>query len=374
MAASKSAALCLLRSPLHVSLSYFSVKTLERAWLIHNRIIIGAGLYRNEIYPPVPEFPLDSIPNLHKPSPPSNTPSTAVAQPKLPFANDGDRPLPKETSVSIPDLTEVEIPKVPIDPALIALDHTRVALLMETRPLPHLPALLAHMISVLPLDWTIRFMGSPSAIELMESSRSLSGFIQTGKLLLIDIPPDLPVTSQEGISQVYTSASFYRDLLAPAEWLLVFQTDSILCAASEYSLNDWVDMGYDYVGAPWYRHNSYGGNGGLSLRHVPTIVDLLSDPDVTQRAKGDERWEDVWLAHALREKPGTKMPDAEVSSHFSVESIWSERPMGYHLRGSGIYLDEKVWRNKTRRMHIFEYCPEVKIILDTVDLDTKGDH
>lgn len=163
------------------------------------------------------------------------------------------------------------------------------------------------------------------------------------------------------ISQTLTDLSFYKDFMAPAEWLLVFQSDSIICAASEYSLDRWVEEGYAYVGAPWFLGSPWGGNGGLSLRHVPKIIQVL---EKEKRKAGDELMEDRWLCDRLGVLPGVKNANGHVSSEFSVESVWNDKPFGYHLRGSGELMDFKIWGNKTRTKMVFEHCPEVKIILD----------
>jgi hypothetical protein len=209
---------------------------------------------------------------------------------------------------------------------------------METRPLPFLPALLSHFISVLEPAWTFRFVGSPTAIALIASSRALSHHIKSGKLILTEIPPKYPITSQETISATLTSLEFYKDFLAPAEWLLVFQSDSIICAASNHSVEDWVSENYTWLGAPW-NLGVQGGNGGLSLRHVPPIVKLL---EKEIRPTGSEL-EDRWLCDRLATMPGANMPGPEIERHFSVEGVWTEKPFGYHLRGSGKTLVPDVW-------------------------------
>lgn len=351
--------------------SHWHNRRLQRIaiFAVLSMLLICAGVYRQKIYANIntPSFSVDSIDGLHKYN------SSKTEQAKLPFLKDStDKSSKKEEPlVSILDPYVHDVAKTHIDPELMALDHTRVALLIETRPLPHLPALLLHFISVLPLQWTVRFMASPVALEFIERSRALQMYIQTGKLLLIDLPSALPVTTSQGISEVFTSLEFYRDLLAPAEWLLMFQSDSIVCAASDLSLDDWVDMGYTYIGAPWFMGTT-GGNGGLSLRHVPEIIHLLSDPTVPPREKGDERFEDRWLSDTLTERPGARMPNGTFTNHFSVESVWSERPLGYHLRGSGSAMDQAIWGDDEKRTKIFKYCPEIKIILENADLKGYG--
>ena len=71
----------------------------------------------------------------------------------------------------------------------------------------------------------------------------------SGKLNLVELPSQWSSDSRENASRMLTALSFYKDFLRPAEWLLVFQPDSVLCANSEQDLNDW--LAYDWVGAPW---------------------------------------------------------------------------------------------------------------------------
>jgi hypothetical protein len=246
----------------------------------------------------------------------------------------------------------------PIQATSMSLDPSRVALLLETRPLPHLPALLAHFISVLPPPWVFRFVGSQEANALITAS-SLAFHIKSGKLVVDELPSKYDIKSQESISTTLTDLAFYKDFLAPAEWLLMFQSDSIICAASEKSIEDFVSANYSWVGAPWNMEVK-GGNGGFSLRHVPSILKIL---EKETRAPGSV-WEDRWLCDRLVTMDGANMPGPGVEVQFSVESQWTEKPLGYHLIGSGKLMVEDIWGNATRRQHIMEYCPEVKIILD----------
>jgi hypothetical protein len=202
-------------------------------------------------------------------------------------------------------------------------------------------------------------VGSPAAIALISASRGLAHHIQSKKLVLTEIPSKFPITSQETVSATLTSLEFYQEFLAPAEWLLVFQADSIICSASKYSIEDWISQNYTWLGAPW-NLGVQGGNGGLSLRHVPPIIKLLEQET---RVTGSEL-EDRWLCDRLGTMTGANMPGPEIERHFSVEGVWTERPFGYHLRGSGKTLVPEIWGNKTLRDEIFEYCPEVKIILN----------
>ncbi len=262
--------------------------------------------------------------------------------------------------------TSVSVPVASADKWLApSLDESRVALIIETRPAVVLPALLTHMIAALPPQWVVKMVGTNESFASVRKSRSLQHHINSTKLLLQELPDVYPMTSQETVSQTLTNITFYRDFLAPAEWILMFQTDSIICSASEQSIDDWVAKNYSWVGAPW-NYDVPGGNGGLSLRHVPRIVSVL---EREQRPEGHRQWEDTWLTEKLKDSAAP----AKEEVYFSVESLYTEMPLGYHLRGSGKLADPGIWSNATRRRQIFEYCPETKILLGNMRREAGND-
>lgn len=137
----------------------------------------------------------------------------------------------------------------------------------------------------------------------------------------------------------------------------MFQPDSIFCVNSEQSLNDWLE--WDWVGAPWGPNIESGGNGGLSLRKVSRILTVLVNQ---KRRKGDVALEDLWLAESLKRLPESRMPNATISKRFSVESVWYDRPLGYHIGWLGVH-HEQIWDTEEQLNHIWKYCPEVKLLL-----------
>lgn len=236
-------------------------------------------------------------------------------------------------------------------------DSRKVALLVETRPLPHLPALFTHMTGLVPPEWTFKFMGSETALSFMRSSPPISRLVDSGRLQLLPIPSNYSLQDRETISQMFTDIHLYRDLLAPAEHLLVWQPDSIFCANAPKTLNDYLE--WDWIGAPWSKTAQYGGNGGLSLRKVSKILEVLR---TNQRKVGDGALEDLWLTNNIHSLPGSHMPDASISKTFSVESVWDDAPLGYHIGWLGVH-HEQIWDDKDQVDHVLRYCPEVKMIL-----------
>lgn len=274
-------------------------------------------------------------------------------------------------------------------------NSSKVALLIENRPNPILAPLMLHFMSVVPPDWRFRFMGSLESVQSINQSLAIRNMVEIGKLDLTYIPANMSTASQELISRFLTNRWMYEQVLVPAEWLLVFQTDSMLCANSRQSINDWLE--YDWVGAPWNPNGRYGGNGGLSLRRVSAILDVLRNQE---RAENSEP-EDVWLTERLGTRPGahlangtssltfsgemfsgvdekisdpkkgknSKKPDmSQADEHGYVKGIddWRDgfyEPMGYHTGGSGGTLHGGIWGTPEKRKHIWDYCPEMKMTL-----------
>lgn len=269
---------------------------------------------------------------------------------------------------------------------------SKVALLIESRADPILAPLLLHFMAVVPPDWRFRFMGSEASVAQVNSSASIRQHVDSDKLDLTYIPANMSTAGQEEISRFLTTLWVYETLLQPAEWLLVFQTDSILCANSRQSLNNW--LGYDWVGAPWDPEGLYGGNGGLSLRRVSAILDVLRNEERIDFTEP----EDVWLTERLGRRPGAKLANGTVSLTFSgemwsgpkekldkkkgddvtsenpaiagdlVEGIddWREgfyEPMGYHIGSSERKFHGPIWGTPDMREHIWKYCPEIKMTI-----------
>lgn len=150
-------------------------------------------------------------------------------------------------------LPRVSVNYHPNRPPPSPFNETKLALLIETRPLGHLAPQLLHMISVVPPDWRFLFLGSNESIAHINASLPVQNHERNGKLDIRLLPDNITVNGQEPTSQTFTNLWFYEEVIGGnrgVENLLVFQSDSILCANSELSLNDWLE--YDWVGAPWY--------------------------------------------------------------------------------------------------------------------------
>jgi len=50
--------------------------------------------------------------------------------------------------------------------------------------------------------------------------------------------------------------------------------------------------------------------------------------------------EDLWLSERLNRLEGSQMANANVSKTFSVESVWDDAPLGYHVGWLGVHHEQ----------------------------------
>lgn len=238
-----------------------------------------------------------------------------------------------------------------------AYNHAKVALLIEPRPLPHLVPQLLHMISVVPPDWRFVFIGSEKSVVSVERAYATKYQQVIGKLDLMILPEPWDIQSKEGVYRALTDMRFYDEFLPGVEWILKYESDSILCSNSPKSLNEWLD--WSWVGAPRKPDDRFAGNGGLSLRRVSAIRQVLA----FQARYNDSEPEDEWYGRRVYLLPGAKVA-AGTEAAFSVEDVYMEKPMGYHVREGGRNLPDAVWKDPDQRKKILDYCPELSLIMD----------
>ncbi len=119
-------------------------------------------------------------------------------------------------------------------------------------------------------------------------------------------PPDIDITiykkyadvNDNDVEFVKFDADYFRDIAGynrlmlsldfylrfkNYRYMLIYQLDAwVFRDELEY----WCSLGYDYIGAPWFEGFSeakedseiykVAGNGGFSLRHIPSFINILS--------------------------------------------------------------------------------------------------
>jgi hypothetical protein len=149
---------------------------------------------------------------------------------------------------AIEHLPKVKIDWYPYHDPKEQFNASKVALMIEGRPLPHLVPQLLHMISVVPPDWRFMFIGTNKSVISVSRSFATKYQEANGKLDLVVLPKPWTIDSKEEVYRLLTDLRFYDEILPGVEWLMKFESDSIMCANSDDSLNDWLD--YSWAGAP----------------------------------------------------------------------------------------------------------------------------
>ncbi|GKT88653.1 hypothetical protein Ct61P_06503 [Colletotrichum tofieldiae] len=232
-----------------------------------------------------------------------------------------------------------KIPKIkvdwkPTDDPRAKYNASKLALIVEPRPIPHLVPQLLHMTSVVPPDWRFLFIGSNKSVVSVARSYAIKHQQVIGKLDLMVLPDPWEIDTKEHVFRMLTDMRFYDEFLPGVEWILKFESDSILCSNSPKSLNEWLD--WSWAGAPRTPDDRFSGNGGLSLRRVSSIKRVLE----FQERYNDTEAEDEWFGKRLWVMQGEKVAHGK-KGVLSVEDVYIEKPMGYHIKDGGQSLSEK---------------------------------
>ncbi|KAL8714314.1 MAG: hypothetical protein Q9220_001645 [cf. Caloplaca sp. 1 TL-2023] len=246
-----------------------------------------------------------------------------------------------------------QLPTIPLEPPEESLIEgpTKIATIIENRPLSNLIPLIASFHSVLGPEWPIRVFYGPNNARLLKTSPLIRRMMDQGHITLQALPsdPEYQFTVHEDVSAVLTRPWIWEQL-APAEHVLTFQTDSILCSNSRHSVDEF--LGYDFIGALIQSKPLKNFNGGLSIRNREKMLEVVN----RSIRQPNTQFEDQWFVERLRELPwGANLPSVEVAAAFAVESVWHDRPFGVHQvsRWHPEKLEElKLW------------CPEYQLAVD----------
>ncbi|KAL8866052.1 MAG: hypothetical protein Q9174_006524 [Haloplaca sp. 1 TL-2023] len=214
--------------------------------------------------------------------------------------------------------------------AVSSISTTKVAAIVETRPLGNLVPTILAFNSVLGRTWPLRVFHGPLNARLLESSLPIQRLVEEGKLTLSALPDRFDFTKYAGVSPFFADPWLWEQL-APANHVFIFQADSTICANSRRKVEDFLE--YDFIGAPINPGYGQGYNGGISLRNREKMLEVI------QYFAGEPvgSFEDQWFVQRLRElppgpngDPAARLPTPEVAGQFSVETIWHDEPLCMH--------------------------------------------
>lgn len=141
-------------------------------------------------------------------------------------------------------------------------------------------------------------------------------------------------------SNIFKSLLFYSHI--ETDIFLVFQTDCMIITENKHLINNYLK--YDYVGAPWA--DKVVGNGGLSLRYKPKMIEICH-----HRGFDNVTMEDYYFTryHSVP----MNMPPFEQAMHFSIEQVFNDTSFGIH----------KIWcySSAAQINHLIEKYPKSNI-------------
>jgi hypothetical protein len=112
-------------------------------------------------------------------------------------------------------------------------------------------------------------------------------YIRMGRIVIRPLAEGVWFPNWDSVSRFLTTSWLWEDL-APAEYILLFQSDSVLCSNAIRSVDDFFE--YDYIGAPIHPAWGAGYNGGLSLRKRSTIMRVLTDWTYMPGQGSEDQW------------------------------------------------------------------------------------
>jgi len=231
-------------------------------------------------------------------------------------------------------------------PADKPVDDTVWGVIVETREHPALEFIINQFSEQLGIGIQL-FHGTANESFIMESK--IAELIEQGKVKLT--PLESKTLSLGDYNALFLSTAFWDSQLG-REKILVFQTDAVLCANSDYQLSDF--LGFDYIGSKWPRKRPVGmiidgGNGGLSLRDWHKTVECLDRFSPKLWPGG----EDGYFAFHMDLMGGRVGRDDECS-RFSTQHEFLCRSFGGHKLGDLDLLSLE---------RFSQYCPAVRQIL-----------
>ncbi|KAL0941497.1 uncharacterized protein CTRU02_204260 [Colletotrichum truncatum] len=225
--------------------------------------------------------------------------------------------------------------------------NNNVAVIMETEPakVANLVPIMLHFASMLGPEWPVVLLTLQEQWEVPPSLQ-FQQLMEAKRIIVLYLPPGTSFPDHKSVS-FFMIGRWLWELFAPANRILMFQADSILCSQSSKRIEDFLE--WDFIGAPIAKKFGQGYNGGLSIRNPKLFLEIAKQQE---RQPVRLKVEDQWFYTRLRERDA-HLPSAEVAKTFVVETIYYDEPLGYHQPAR--------WQ-KGRMEEIKKWCPEVNML------------
>ncbi|KAH8649098.1 hypothetical protein BX600DRAFT_474538 [Xylariales sp. PMI_506] len=230
-------------------------------------------------------------------------------------------------------------------------DGSRVAVIIESNAqnAANLIPIMLHFANVLGPAWSVVLFTLEQHWE-QPASPAFARAVKQGQITIRFLPSKTQLTDSHSVSNFLTQPWLWQQLES-AHRILMFQLDSIICSRASVTVEDFFD--YDFVGAPIDPKYGHGYNGGLSLRNPKLFLAITTEVDFQ---KSGQEFEDQWFFTEAQKRveQGVQLPSSEIARSFSVETIYYEKPLGYH--------QPERWQS-AKMNEIKQWCPEVGMLV-----------
>ncbi|TGO11143.1 hypothetical protein BTUL_0116g00070 [Botrytis tulipae] len=155
----------------------------------------------------------------------------------------------------------------------------KVAVIIEDSYRPEVIPLVLHFGSVLGPTWPILIYTSIEDVARFSTSAALSRYLKQGLIQIRNLPQTVLFTDLKARNKFMTDTWLWENL-APAEHILLFNSDSMLCSNAATSVDDF--FAYDLVGTPVKDKDH---RGGLSMRKRSSMLRVLENWDFADDMK-----------------------------------------------------------------------------------------
>ena len=213
--------------------------------------------------------------------------------------------------------------------------------IVETRKHPGLENVIRSVVNTLDIPIQL-FHGATNKEFILQSG--IASHIDSGAVVLTAM--DTAKLDARHYNSLLLSTEFWQAVRGRKK-VLVFQTDSICCSNSPYTLADFAD--FDYVGSSWKSLRPSGlridgGCGGFSLRDWQATIRCLRQYDPVNWPGG----EDGYFAFHM-ELMGARVASKEEASQFSSQCTFKAKSLGAHG------VTAMSWHDRSA---FLDYCPE----------------
>lgn len=217
--------------------------------------------------------------------------------------------------------------------------------IVETRKHHALEAVISSVLEVCNIPVQL-FHGARNREFIM--STSIAEMVENGKVVLTEL--DFQHLEARDYNGLMLYPGFWECMTGRSK-ILVFQTDSLCCGKSSYTLNDF--SAFDYIGCNWDRRRPAGlivdgGNGGFSLRDWSKSMKCLECFDPLLWPGG----EDGYFAFHM-ELMGAHVATYEECGKFGTQRDFLDNSLGCH---------QVTLLERPQLEAFMTYCPEAKTV------------